>query len=265
MKPNQIICIDALKGLKQLPDNYITLVCTSPPYANIRKSYQGPSAFEFVNWFLPIGKELFRVLKDDGSLVINICDKVVDKERIPYAFDLVLKLREIGFKYMDCIVWVKKNGVKNSGNRRANYFEYIFHLSKTLNPIFNEDAIRTPYAESSVKRAKKPIKKNVSNKESREKSETQYKQWILHPNGAVPKNVLFFPKDSGKSGHPASFHIDLPTHFIKAHSNEGDIVLDPFGGKGTTAQASKLLNRKFISFDIKQEYIDLAKELYGLC
>jgi len=263
MELNQIVCIDALQGLKDLPDNCVTLIVTSPPYANIRQSYSGPSAFEFVNWFLPFAKEALRVLTDEGSFIINLQDKVEGGERVPYVFDLVLKMRELGYFYMDAIIWTKKNGASNAGRRRANYFEYILHLSKTVEPVWNPDAIRTPYAASSIKRATRPIKNNVSNRESRDKQEVKYKKWTLNSNGAYPKNVIAFPKDSGRT-HPASFHIDLPTHFIKAHSNENDLVLDIFAGKGTTCQAAKNLKRKFLGFEIKQEYVDLAKKEYNL-
>lgn len=264
MEVNQIVCIDALKGLVSIPDKTVTLVVTSPPYAKIRKSYSGPSAIQFVNWFLPFAKEVLRVLKDDGSFIIDIQDQVENGERIPYAFELTLRMRDLGFKYIDTIIWAKKNGAKTAGRRRSNYFEYILHFSKTVQPIWNPDSIRAPYAATSVTRAKKPIKQNVSNKESRSQTLVEYKEWKLHPMGAFPKNVIYFPKDPGKSGHPAPFHIDLPTHFIKAHSNENDLILDIFAGKGTTCQAAKNLNRKYLGFEIKQEYIEIAKKEYGL-
>lgn len=261
---NKMICCDSIQGLKAIQDDTVTLVCTSPPYANTRKTYPGPSAFEFVNWILPYCREVLRILKDDGSFIINIQDKVEKGERIPYAFDLVLNLRSLGFKFIDTIIWVKKNGAKNSGKRRANYFEYIFHLAKTTSPVWNEDSIRTPYAPSSIKRAQNPIKNNVSNREGRlVDKKTSYKIWNLNPLGSAPKNVQYFPKDHGKN-HVASYHIDLPTHFIKAHSNENDIVVDIFAGRGTTLEAARQLNRRYIGFEINEKNALLAKELYDI-
>lgn len=251
-----------LAGFKQLKDNSVNLIVTSPPYADTRKSYEGASPFKYVEWILPVVKEALRVLTPNGSLILNINDKCVKGERIPYAFELVIKMREIGFKYIDCIIWQKKNGIAGAGRRRANYHEYIFHFAKSTKPVWNPDPIRTPYSTSSVNRAKTPIKNNVSNRETRGKSQEK-KMWRLHPDGAYPKSVLAFKKDSGKD-HPAAFNIELPLHFIKAHSNEGDLVLDPFAGRGTVCEASRLTSRKYLGFEIKKEYVELGKKLYGL-
>jgi len=259
---NKIVNIDALAGLKRLKDSSVTLIVTSPPYGTMRLSYIGVKPDKYAEWFQPFLIEMLRVLKNNGSLILNINDQCKDGERLPYPFEIVIEARKLGFKLIDTIIWTKKNGSPNAGRRRADYFEYVFHLAKTTKPIWNPDPIRTPYAPTSVKRAEKPIKSNVSNRENRGSS-TQYKKWNLHPMGAYPKNVISFPKDQGKN-HVAAFHIDLPTHFIQAHSNTGDLVLDPFAGRGTTLQAAHLLNRDFIGFEIKQEHIDLAKEIYGI-
>jgi site-specific DNA-methyltransferase (adenine-specific)/site-specific DNA-methyltransferase (cytosine-N4-specific) len=258
---NKIICGDVFERIKEVPNNSVTLVLTSPPYSDVRKSYPGCPANNYVEWFIPLAEEILRILTPDGSFILNINDKCDKGERIPFAFELVIKFRELGFKFIDTNIWAKKNGAPAAGRRRSDYFEYIFHFAKTTKPKWFPDEIRTPYPESSLKRAQKPIKNNVSNREGRE--ETQYKTWNLHPNGAYPKNVIFFPKDAGKN-HVASFHIDLPTHYIKAHSEPGDIILDPFAGRGTTLQAAKLLNRRYLGFEIKDEHIELAKDLYNL-
>lgn len=252
--------------IKKVPDSSVTLALTSPPYADIRDTYPGCPANNYVKWFKPLGEGILRTLTDDGSFILNINDKCDKGERIPFAFELVIELRNLGFKLIDTIIWTKKNGSPNAGRRRADYFEYIFHFAKTTKPIWNPDPIRTPYAATSVKRAEKPIKSNVSNRENRKSAGADgasYKRWNLHPMGAYPKNVISFPKDQGKD-HVAAFHLDLPTHFIEAHSNVGDLILDPFAGRGTTLQAAKLLDRNFIGFEIKEEHADLAKEIYGI-
>lgn len=254
-----LVCTDALSGLKSLKDETIDLCITSPPYANIRKSYEGVSPKEYTTWFLPIATQILRVLKTNGSFILNIKDKCEDGERIPYPFEIVVELRKLGFKFIDTIIWQKKNGATCAGRRRADYFEYIFHFCKGIEPVWNPDSIRTPYSPASKKRATSPIKQNISNRESRTKNE--YKVWNLNPLGAFPKNVVPFPKDFGRD-HPASYHIDLPSHFIKAHSNPGDTVLDPFAGRGTSLMACKTLGRVGLGFELKQEYVELSKKVY---
>lgn len=261
LQTNKLYIGDCFELAKQLDDKSITLAITSPPYADIRSTYPGCPAHNYVKWFSPLGKEILRSLKDDGSFVLNINDKCDKGERIPFAFELVIELRRLGFKFIDTIIWAKLNGSPNAGRRRADYFEYIFHFAKTTKPIWNPDAIRTPYASSSRKRAEKPIKSNVSNRENR--TEDTYKRWNLHPLGAYPKNVINFPKDGGKD-HVAAFHIELPQHFILSHSNPGDLILDPFAGRGTTLHAAKLNDRSFLGFEIKQEHADLAQQLYDI-
>ena len=271
MKLNQVYCIDALKGLKSLKDASVNLVISSPPYSDVRKSYPGPSPFDYVKWFTPIAKEILRVLSDDGSFILNINDKCVKGERIPYAFELVIKLRELGFCLIDSLIWVKKNGITGSVNAKRGFdaFEYIFHFGKTTKIYWNPDEIRRPNAQSSIKRAEKPIKVNASNREARSGKKNKYRKWKLNDKGAFPTNVVYFKKDSGKD-HIAAFDISLPMYFIKSCSKPGDVVLDPFCGRGTTCKAVVEINknkkspRKYIGFDICQEHINLAKNKYLL-
>lgn len=264
MLVNRFYHLDALAGLQQQADSSIALCLTSPPYAGLRnKSYPTPTVDKYISWFSPIGEQILRVLTPNGSFILNIGDKFQDGERSTYVFELILELKKLGFKLIDTIIWTKKNGAPNAGRRRANQFEYIFHLAKSITPVWHPDEIRTPYAASSVVRATKPIKSNVSNRESRATNTVVYKKWNLNKKGAYPKNVIAFSKDSGKN-HPASFSLELPQHFIRAHSNPGDLVLDPFAGRGTTLQAAKLLGRDYLGFDICQQYVTLGQQLYGL-
>lgn len=268
---NKIYCIDALEGLKQLETNSINLVCTSPPYANVKKSYFGIKPDKYVEWFIPIGKEIQRILTNDGSFILNINDVCEGGERSIYVHELVVELKKTAnLKYFDKLVWIKKNGVPTSGlKRRADYFEYIFHFTKGLNPLFNIDAIREPYSPASIKRSLSPIKTNVSNKEARVKGKSSYKKWVLNEKGRHPNNLIYIKKNSGRESHVAMFHEDLPAHFIKAHTrapNEVtdlslDVVLDPFCGSGSTLISAKKLMRNFIGFDNKQEYVELANQL----
>jgi len=258
--------IEALDGLEYLPERSVQLVITSPPYSNTRSSYAGVEPDRYVDWFLPITKELLRTLTPTGSFVLNINDKCNKGERIPYTHELVYKMRaEQGWKLIETYIWVKKKGLPCVTSRRgSDYFEYIYHFAKTTKPTFNVDEWRTPYPESSIKRAQYTIKQNTSNREARlSKGEQPQKKWKQHPKGAWPKNVLYFPLDQGKD-HPAAFSIELPDYFIRGLSNPGDMVLDPFCGRGTTCSAANNLGRQYMGFDLKREYLDLAVEKYGL-
>jgi len=271
-KLDSIQCIDALSGLKALADATINLIVTSPPYADIKKSYDHVSPDKYVEWFLPIAEQMLRVLTPNGSLILNINDKYKDGVRLPYSFELMLKLREAGFNLIDILIWAKSKGAPISSARRgANYWEPIFHFCKNSKPVWNVDEIRTPYPQSSIMRAKNLIKVNVSNKEKRSSDDqVEYKQWKLHPRGSWPKNLLNFPQAVGKNIHPASFHIALPTYFIKAHSSPGDIILDPFAGIGTTCLAvvkenkTAVTPRKYLGFEKEKKFVDFAQNEYGL-
>lgn len=256
LKKNSIYNGSCFELIKKIDNSSIDLVLTSPPYADIRKSYYGPKPSEYVEWFLPLALDINRVLKPNGSFILNIKDRCVNGARHPYVFDLVVQLS--GFlQLIDTNIWVKKNGLGSSKARRPfDYFEYVFHFCNGNKPVWNPDAVRTPYAATSLKRSEKPIKANTSNREAREVD--TYKEWKLNPLGAYPKNILYFKKDAGKD-HPAAFDIELPTHFIKAHTNNGDVVLDPFMGRGTTCEAAKKLNRSYIGIELKEEYWKIAK------
>jgi site-specific DNA-methyltransferase (adenine-specific) len=140
-----------------------------------------------------------------------------------------------------------------------NFTEWIFHFTKDKNKIkFNMDAVRSPYKESSLKR----VKSKMNDYEVLEDGTKVLKQQTiksLNPKGKTPDGLLKFPNNSNSRGnkHPAPFSVDLPKWFIKALTDEGDVVLDPFMGSGTTAVASIELKRKWVGFELSPIYIDM--------
>ena len=107
---NRLILGDAKDKLKKLDDNSIDLIITSPPYTNQRKkTYGGIAPDKYVEWFLPISKELLRVLKPTGTFILNIKEKVVNGERHTYVLELILEMRKQGWLWTEEFIWHKKN------------------------------------------------------------------------------------------------------------------------------------------------------------
>lgn len=253
---------DCLEVMAQIADESVDLIVTSPPYADRRKStYGGIHADNYVDWFLPIAKEYMRILKPTGSLFINIkphCDK---GERVLYVYELVITLkRELGFRFTDEFTWTK-NGVPGKFKGRfKNAFEPVYHFTKTADYTFNPYEVATEIKEESLKRAQRKACGETTNGSGfagmREGSS------LSTAKLALPSNHIHMPQKSNQhtvqSKHPAVYHMELPTFFIKAFSNPGDVVLDNFLGSGTTAVAAINTKRDFIGIEREQDYVDIA-------
>jgi DNA modification methylase len=246
--------------MKQLNDNSIDLIITSPPYADLRDYGDGMGKIkpdEYVNWFIPKAKEMLRILKLTGNFILNINDRVVDGERHTYVFELVLELKKLGFKFIDTYIWDKKN-VAPPGNKKRciDIFEYIFWFSKTLDYKFNMNEILRPYCESSLQRF------NYKYSKSKDIPYVTKDKFIqANSKGAKPYNLLHISSCKKKDNiHTAVFPSELVEFFIKANSNENDLVLDPFIGSGTTGIISKQLNRNYIGFELDATYCNIAEE-----
>lgn len=253
---------DCLEVMKNIEDESVDMVITSPPYANQRKdSYNSVSEDKYINWFRPIAKEIKRILKPSGSFFLNIKPHVVNGQRSCYVFDLILSLvREVGFNYIDELCWVKNPYPIKSNKRFKNSFEPIYHFSKTIKIKFNPLACGTQVKECSYKRAKRKICGSPKNGSNLNMDHSN----ILNIELARPSNVInvnnVVNQYSLKKEHPATFPEALVDFFIKSFSDEVDVVLDPFVGSGTTLVASKNLNRKYIGIDLEEKYCEIAKK-----
>lgn len=259
---------DAIKLAKELPDNSIDLVVTSPPYADTVSygdSVKILSPEQYIEWFLPLFHEAKRFLKDTGSFILNINDRATNGERSVYVFELVTRIvKETGLKLFDRYIWFKKSALPMPGDKRLNdRIEYIFHFVKDSKKFKTyTDSVRVPYKEVSLKRFKNKVHGNdiiLSNGITKLSQRGSSKP---HPLGAKPITVFRFDTGSALRGleHPAPFHPQLPEFFIKWLTEEEDIVLDPFMGGGTTAIAALELNRNYIGFEINPEYIKMTEE-----
>lgn len=259
---------DCMELSKKLPDNYIDLVVTSPPYADTVSYGKFVEVFnpeEYVNWFLELFKEAQRFLKPTGSFILNINDRATNGERSTYVFELVHRIvKETGLKLFDRYIWFKKSALPMTGEKRLNdRVEYIFHFVKdSKNFKTYTDRIREPYAEVSLKRFKNKVHGNDIVRADGTTELSQRGSSKPHPLGKKPITVFRFDTGSALRGleHPAPFHPQLPEFFIKWLTDEGDIILDPFMGGGTVAEVSLKMKRKYIGFDVNQKYIDLIEK-----
>jgi site-specific DNA-methyltransferase (cytosine-N4-specific) len=247
--------------LPTFPTDSIDLIITSPPYADRRKNtYGGVPPDEYVEWFLPIGTELLRVLKPSGTFILNIKENVVDGERSCYVIDLIKALRRIGFRWTEEFLWHKKNAAPGKWpNRFRDAWERLLQFNKSRRFRMFQDAVKVPPAESTKRGSRYTTERNQQRRISATGSGFTRRNWT-YKELVSPSNVLFLPKESGNKKHSAVFPEVLPEWFIKLFTLPGDIVLDPFLGSGTTGVVCHRLNRHFVGMEILPQYVEVARE-----
>lgn len=254
---------DSSVELKKLPSNSIDLIVTSPPYADQRKStYGGINHEAYVEWFLPISQELLRVLKPSGTFILNIKEKVVSGERSTYVLDLIIKMREQGWFWTEEFIWHKKNSYPGKWpNRFRDSWERLLQFNKDKKFNMYQDAVMVPMGDWAKSRLKNLSKTDMKRDNSKVGSGFGKKiaNW-KNRDLAYPTNVLHLATECNNKNHSAAFPEELPEWFIKLFTKEGDLVLDPFMGSGTTIFVSKRMNRNCIGIEILKEYYDRVKE-----
>lgn len=264
----EILLGDCLELMKNIPNNSIDMVFTSPPYAERRKTtYGGIPENDYVDWFLPIGAEIKRILKPTGSFFLNIKPHTNKGERSLYVFDLVCQLkRETGFMFVEEYCWTKNAFPGSLKGRFKNAFEPVYHFTKG-NPnqiTFNPIACGTPIKEESIARTYRKqcgAPKNGSGMTGMNTTNTR-NLGLARPSNVINVNNVS-NQFSDKQLHPATFPEGLVEFFVKSFTNENDIVLDPFGGSGTTGIVCKNHKRQFILMEKQQEYFELIKKRVG--
>lgn len=265
---NKILCGECLSVMKLMPDKCVDLVFTSPPYADVKKYEDQDSIHpdKYVEWYLPIAEQIFRVLKPNGSFYLNICPKIKEGERHLFVFDLVASLkRQVGFRFFDNVIWNKKSPSRpftSQGRRLIETFEYVFLFHKGVDYTFNTDAVRTEYTQSTLDRFRYKTFKGWCDKKGRWTGEHKF----IKPNplGAAPKDIITIPRRHRDFDHPAPFPTELAEWAVALGSNPGDIIMDPMCGTGIVAKACIKLNRNYICCDISSKYVKYAQEnIYG--
>jgi len=248
---NKVIQGDCLEIMKEIPNKSVDLILTSPPYDDLR-NYQGYS-FDFEN----IAKELFRLLKDGGVMVWVIGDATINGSETGTSFKQALYFKELGFNLFDTIIYQKRGGLMTGSIKGySQKFEYMFVFSKSGYPK-TINLIKDLLVEYTENRTKKHRKKDGT---------FDIQEWKI--GGPTRRHNIWIydtgfhktTKDKIAFQHPAIFPEKLAHDHIISWSNEGDIVLDPMCGSGTTLKMAKKLNRHFIGIDISQDYVNIANK-----
>lgn len=267
---------DSLELLAQLPDGTIDLVMTSPPFALRRqKTYGNVEESEYVQWIKPFGQEVFRVLKESGSFVLDLGGAYRSgmPSRSLYNFRVLLAFcDEIGFhlaedfywfnpaKLPSPIEWVNKRKI-----RAKDSVNTVWWFSKTDFPKADVRQVLAPYSNRMKKLIEDP--ESFYTPKKRPSGHDISIGFGKDNGGAIPSNLLSIPntdsnssylrlcKELGLERHPARFPSELPAFFIKMLTDEGDVVLDIFGGSNTTGFTAEALKRKWLTFEMNQEYL----------
>lgn len=256
MEINKIYNESNLETMARMPDNFIDLTVTSPPYDDLR-TYNG-YCFDFEN----VAKELFRITKQGGVIVWIIGDQVVNGSETLTAFKQALYLKNVGFNIHDTMIY-SKTFLPQNGNRYNQSFEYMFVCSKGKPNTFNP--IKRPYSEKTLQRRK--TKYTFNKHRDVENDGREIKEFGLKSDGVTKENVWYYTvgnmqssKDKIAFEHPAIFPEQLANDHIISWSNENDLIYDPFMGSGTTAKMAHLQKRNWIGSEISKEYVDLANK-----
>jgi len=259
---NRIIQGDCEQVLKGIPDDSIDLIFTSPPYADQRqRTYGGVRPDDYVGWFLPKAEQFLRVLKPTGTFVLNIKERVVNGERHTYVIELILRMREQGWLWTEEFIWHKKNSYPGKWpNRFRDSWERLLQFNKEQKFSMYQEAVMVTVGDWAKERLAHLSETDKTRDESRVGSGfgKNVSNW-LGRDKVYPTNVLHMATECSNRNHSAAFPLELPIWFIKLFTKEGDTVLDPFVGSGTTALAANRLGRQYVGIDIDEEYCRRAR------
>jgi len=278
---------DSLQVLGALPEGSINLVVTSPPYAlHFKKEYGNVSKRDYVAWFLPFARQIFRILRDDGSFVLNIGGSY--NEGIPtrsvYHFKLLVALvEELHFHLAQECFWfnpakmpVPAEWVTVRRVRVKDSVEYVWWLSKTPHPKANNRRVLNPYSKDMLRLNARGVRETI--RPSGHNITAKFTQ--VDAGGSIPPNVIEDKtptdmlkfgnnsandeyitrcRETGVPAHPARFPSALPEFFIKLLTDERDLVLDPFAGSNTTGASAERLHRRWLAIEAVESYWEASK------
>jgi len=251
MKINKIYNENCLDTMRRMPEKFIDLVVTSPPYDNLR-DYNG-----YVFPFEDIANELFRVVKKGGVVVWVVGDATINGSETGTSFKQALYFKEIGFNLHDTMIYQKVNYVPLTHNRYEQSFEFMFILSKGKPKTFNPIMIPCKQSGKVEKYGLERRQNHGSKHAMRLYDETEFK---ATKETKIAPNIFAYTLGSEKTGHPAPFPEALANDQITTWSNENDLVYDCFMGSGTVAKICVQANRNYIGSEMSSEYCDIANK-----
>ena len=280
-------CADARTILAALPDNSVNLVLTSPPYAlHFKKEYGNVAKDDYVAWFLTFARDIFRVLADDGSFVLNIGGSYNKGEptRSIYHFKLMIALvEEIGFNLAQELFWYNPAKMPMPAEwvtvrriRVRDSVEYVWWFSKTPWPKANNRSVLRAYGKDMLRLNARGVRAAVrpSGHAIRASFDKVGAGGSIPPNvfeDEVPADMLKMGnnaandlyttrcKEAGLAIHPARFPATLPDFFIKFLTDPSDLVLDPFAGSNTTGAVAENLGRRWLATEAVAEYLAASR------
>ncbi|MGB7123326.1 MAG: site-specific DNA-methyltransferase [Thermoplasmata archaeon] len=269
---------DARSLLAKTPDRSVSLLLTSPPFALRRKKdYGNVDAEEYVEWFLEFGREAYRTLKDDGSLVVDIGGSWIPGQptRSLYHFELLIALcKQVGFHLAEEFYWYNPSKLPSPAEwvnvrriRVKDAVNCVWWLSKTPNPKANNRRVLKTYSESMqdlIKNGyvakKRPSGWDISTKFGRDNGGSIPPNLLMIPNTDSNGSYLERCREAGYKPHPARFPADLPRFFVKfLTDSKDDVVLDIFAGSNMTGWVAEQEGRPWLSFEIREDYLEASK------
>lgn len=267
---------DSLELMRKIPARSVSLVMTSPPFAlKKKKNYGNVEDHEYVDWIEPFAREIHRILKDDGSFVVDIggtWNRGVPTRSL-YHYEVVLRLTKSLFHLAQEFHWYNPSKLPSPAEwvtirriRVKDAVNTVWWLSKSEWPKASNRKVLVPYSESmknllsnGYRAKRRPSGWDISTKFSTDNA------------GAIPPNILVLAntesnshylrscRKAGLTVHPARFPAGLPEFFVKMLTDPGDVVLDPFAGSNVTGEVCERLDRRWIAIDLVREYLEGSK------
>jgi site-specific DNA-methyltransferase (adenine-specific) len=262
----QLVVGDCLDVLKSLPSNSVDLVITSPPYDGQSK-YGNGEKYErdwYQDFFISVTGEILRILKPSGSFVLNYRSKRRGSERGLLQYEMIFWLRQQGFLFCEDYVWGKPSPPPGRFNRfLKDAVEYCFQFAKTPDWQFFPEHCLTPARWDAKDRERRKrlahnyVRANAPSGQGRKRVQAG-------PDFVRPSTLLRLEPEFGANPakHPARFPLTLPTFFINLLTTPGQMVVDPFGGTGTTGLAAEQLGRRWLVSEIDPKYASVVPERF---